>query len=608
LTHAFMRASPRCLKQARTYLCSLSHAANTPRMPTWSSTADDGGAPAWSDEDGLAAELAALRLRERGARYRAGSRDGSAPAFAGGFFNPREKPLPPAPFGHQAAFTAPRHAPPGGFTPDAPQWPMPMPMTMAMPAPAFESRTMQYARNDGPLGFASPPPLPPPLSSRRRSAPTVPRVQAAPTNDVLEIDDSDVGESISVSSHRQRRPSPPSPTLLRPPTLPARPQSDSAVTPSTPKRKGRSASISTPNTPGSPGATEAVQCNGTTQAGGRCKRKVRAAAPLGDRLSGDDEPLERFCPQHAEQIAKDSTFFIKHKQGAYADYIPAYLSEQTRVALRLEMHRAPSAADKPGYLYTFQIMDAAVPPRVHLKVGRTSNVGRRINQWGKQCGSHEQILRGFWPGTVDADADGGDGDGVDLIKGRIKAGTPGSFAAKLERLVHLELADLVAHAPYQETGWPDELARPMSPSGTPKKGTKLVRTTCDDCKSSPCQLYVTMANTVFLRWSSTQGDLLLPGRAALQVQAPRMGSHREASDREVGQIYRGLLRLRRFGRCVGALLLLLYVELLLCSCTICTICMSTYLHLSPQVHTKTSAITDRHTLTFASCRLSSSWP
>jgi hypothetical protein len=206
------------------------------------------------------------------------------------------------------------------------------------------------------------------------------------------------------------------------------------------------------------------------------------AVPLAKQLSSDDdEPLERFCPAHSDQIKQDKTFIINHKTGEYKDYIPDYLSSETQVALRLEMQKTVSPADKPGYIYTFQIIDPSTPSLVHLKVGRTSNVSRRINQWGKQCGSREQILRGFWPGTVDQDVDA-DADGVDLVKGRIRAGAAGPYVARLERLVHLELADLVANSPYLEAGWPKTSTPSLSAVGSPKKGAKLIRTSCSDCK------------------------------------------------------------------------------------------------------------------------------
>lgn len=65
-------------------------------------------------------------------------------------------------------------------------------------------------------------------------------------------------------------------------------------------------------------------------------------------------------------------------------------------------------------------LDNNTPDDVHLKVGRTVNLVKRMDQWAKQCESKEQVLRGFWPGD-------GSADPSNLMKGRIKAGNPGKY-------------------------------------------------------------------------------------------------------------------------------------------------------------------------------------
>jgi len=64
---------------------------------------------------------------------------------------------------------------------------------------------------------------------------------------------------------------------------------------------------------------------------------------------------------------------------------------------------------------------------VKLKVGRAVNLTKRMDQWGKQCGSKEQVLRGFYPGGVDAD----DLNETSLLKGRIQAGEKGPSCHRL---------------------------------------------------------------------------------------------------------------------------------------------------------------------------------
>jgi hypothetical protein len=91
-----------------------------------------------------------------------------------------------------------------------------------------------------------------------------------------------------------------------------------------------------------------------------------------------------------------------------------------------------------------------------------------MDQWGKQCGSKEQILRGFWPGGMDK-------SGVPM-KGLVQAGPKGPWCHRVERLVHIELADLVEHAPYLERGYPN-----VSANKEVKKGAKRDVKRCPDC-------------------------------------------------------------------------------------------------------------------------------
>ena len=43
------------------------------------------------------------------------------------------------------------------------------------------------------------------------------------------------------------------------------------------------------------------------------------------------------------------------------DWIPDYLQPDTQVALRVEMEKARSQSDVPGYIYTFEIRGTSVP-------------------------------------------------------------------------------------------------------------------------------------------------------------------------------------------------------------------------------------------------------
>ncbi|KAI0059105.1 hypothetical protein BV25DRAFT_1829432 [Artomyces pyxidatus] len=143
------------------------------------------------------------------------------------------------------------------------------------------------------------------------------------------------------------------------------------------------------------------------------------------------------------------------------------------------MQKAKSESDVDGYIYTFEIRDPDNKDVVHLKVGRATNLTRRMDQWGKQCGSKEQILRGFWPGGVhDQDAT--------LMKGLVQAGPKGRYCHRVERLVHIELADLAANTPYLDADYPNT----VNDGGQPKHGaTKTDIKLCPDCGKAHKEIF-----------------------------------------------------------------------------------------------------------------------
>jgi hypothetical protein len=95
------------------------------------------------------------------------------------------------------------------------------------------------------------------------------------------------------------------------------------------------------------------------------------------------------------------------------------------------------------------LADAKTPTHIHLKVGRAVNLTKRIDEWGKQCKSKEPVLRGWWPGSVEEDSGS-------LLKGKVRAGDKGPCCHRLERLVHLELADLALNGPYLHPQFPNQ--------------------------------------------------------------------------------------------------------------------------------------------------------
>ena len=159
------------------------------------------------------------------------------------------------------------------------------------------------------------------------------------------------------------------------------------------------------------------------------------------------------------------------------------------------MTKAPSAADVPGYIYTFEIrgelrplvpgdekyycalIDESDRDHIHLKVGRAVNLTKRLDQWGKQCGTKERehIIRGWWPGSVDHSSDVVACNSH--LKGKVVAGEKGAYCHRLERLIHLELGDLVLSQQYLNPSFP------RIDAANVKKTSVATKQKCTECRS-----------------------------------------------------------------------------------------------------------------------------
>ncbi|KAF7967780.1 hypothetical protein HWV62_33007 [Athelia sp. TMB] len=216
-----------------------------------------------------------------------------------------------------------------------------------------------------------------------------------------------------------------------------------------PRNRASSAPPSTPT----PSKGNTVRCSAITRATGqRCKKRCTPLFALfASHPDVDEEPV-MFCGQHKKIQLKNLGFYSRKVAGHYIDFtdwIPDYLEQDTQLALRVEMEKGSSNNDTSGYIYTYEIRDPTSLDKVQFKVGRTVNLVKRLDQWEKQCSSKEQILRGWWPGILTDD------HGIQdlavhgsMMKGCTQAGEQGPLIHRLERLVHLELADLAVNAPY----------------------------------------------------------------------------------------------------------------------------------------------------------------
>ncbi|KZO92340.1 hypothetical protein CALVIDRAFT_454855, partial [Calocera viscosa TUFC12733] len=270
-------------------------------------------------------------------------------------------------------------------------------------------------------------------------------------------------------------------------------------TPPNPSSRRRTRSSSSPASPslGTPTGAQpklTVQCAGITKAGLPCSRQVKALSAFA--FLAPDEPVERFCHQHARELLEPSGFYTRPRgqQAAaewvsFAQWIPPYLSHPTQILLRTTMEAPASVSDSPGHIYAYELRAAGRLEPVALKVGRAGNVKNRLGEWGRQCGK-EVVLRGLWPPR--------EGTGT-LLRGRLRMGDKARCSHRLERLIHLELSDISLYsthltpefaAPFPQPSTPARNAAaagrpPASPASPATAGkTKPVRrplTPCGEC-------------------------------------------------------------------------------------------------------------------------------
>ncbi|KAI9807402.1 MAG: hypothetical protein M1833_000147 [Piccolia ochrophora] len=172
--------------------------------------------------------------------------------------------------------------------------------------------------------------------------------------------------------------------------------------------------------------------------------------------------------------------------GDLLTFVPKTLTPQTTSLLLAELEKPLSASDEKGYIYMFWLTDAAArgtpsdetvsalltpsskierPPgqrrvsellrdyatnpgesgcsddddRILLKIGRASNVQRRMNEWTRQCGYNLSVLR-FYPHVPTSILQASSSS--HLSAGSTPPPSPRKvpFVHRVERLIHIELA------------------------------------------------------------------------------------------------------------------------------------------------------------------------
>ena len=98
------------------------------------------------------------------------------------------------------------------------------------------------------------------------------------------------------------------------------------------------------------------------------------------------------------------------------------------------------------------------PKRFIIKIGLTTgDLMKRLGQWKKECPESAQNLVGWWPGNIMTKNFKKTKAGM-----RCEPGPKGVYAHKLERLIHLELADITFAATRTNDDSLDDSSEPIS--------------------------------------------------------------------------------------------------------------------------------------------------
>jgi hypothetical protein len=147
------------------------------------------------------------------------------------------------------------------------------------------------------------------------------------------------------------------------------------------------------------------------------------------------------------------------------------------------------------------------PEKLRIKVGSSITLIERLGQWQRQCRSVLQVLRGHWPARLD------DEYYPSAVMKLVDPGPKGPFCRRVERLVHLELMDLVVNGQYlhpdftvTETDSCGDLVSSKEWRTTTGKGV-LRGQECLDCTFWPYYFCVGLLTSISRRSQGAQGNI-----------------------------------------------------------------------------------------------------
>ncbi|KAJ1309972.1 hypothetical protein OPQ81_006730 [Rhizoctonia solani] len=235
------------------------------------------------------------------------------------------------------------------------------------------------------------------------------------------------------------------------------------------------------------------RCCAITKAGRQCLKQARPASDLALLCYAARVQAERYCRQHIGLVLKPTGFHSRANNTwvSFSKLVPSYLQPGTQAALRADMENYVSESDKDGYIYAFEIMDPETPNEFHIKVGRSVNFIKRLDDWRKQCPSRKFALRGWWPGTIEKN---NSANGSSLLGGRINPGKKAKYSHRLERLIHLELSDIALNSTHLTPRFNREASDQEntdinSDTSTALPSSKLEKKSCPDCDQKHKEIF-----------------------------------------------------------------------------------------------------------------------
>ncbi|RHZ53799.1 hypothetical protein Glove_437g40 [Diversispora epigaea] len=172
---------------------------------------------------------------------------------------------------------------------------------------------------------------------------------------------------------------------------------------------------------------------------------------------------EQYCQQHKqimlEQAEIERALFVPGRSKItwvrFKDWLNDELSGETKRLLISEMEKPISDKDEAGFIYAYRLVEGPSshhdPNCTLYKVGRTTNVPRRLYQWSKHCGYTPQLIELF-PDVNLSSSFSSQESMLDSIFGELNLSNEESseklskiikckYTHRVERLIHIELSE-----------------------------------------------------------------------------------------------------------------------------------------------------------------------